>query len=186
MRHQPDGPRPLAAHPHSTPLTWARHGCAGSWSFVRWVFDARPGSGLHGWPVLAVHAQEIAAWQRQQSTQAVASNATLPAHRHRRQTKAALPRPPSLQPGRGVACHRFCQCVGLHGQSLGCSPAAPALQRWPQPWCWLVPQWMLSSACGWPGARRAWPMPQRLVVMIGMTLAATAIDPSWWLHPWAR
>ena len=45
----------------------------------------------------------------------------------------------------------------------------------------LVPQWMLSSAwLAWSPSRRPTPA---LAVMIGMTLAATAIDPSWWLHP---
>ena len=53
--------------------------------------------------------------------------------------------------------------LGFTAKAWSCSPSCPSpFNTGPQPWCWLVPQWMLSSACGWPGARRAWPMPQRL------------------------
>ena len=49
---------------------------------VRWVFERKTRQRFARLAqFLAVHAPEIAAWQRQQSTQAVASNATQPVHR---------------------------------------------------------------------------------------------------------
>ena len=81
MRHQPDGPdRSLLIYTYTFDvgpacLRWILE------PFVRWVFERKTRQRFARLAqFLAVHAPEIAAWQRQQSTQAVASNATPPVH----------------------------------------------------------------------------------------------------------
>ena len=81
MRHQPDGPdRSLLIYTYTFDvgpacLRWILE------PLVRWVFERKTRQRFARLAqFLAVHAPEIAAWQRQQSTQAVASNATQTAH----------------------------------------------------------------------------------------------------------
>ena len=72
----------------------------------------------------------------------------------------------------------------LHGQSLD------LLAKLPQPLQHWASAVVLAGAAAdaviglwlaWRPSRMAYAT--ALAVMIGMTLAATAIDPSWWLHP---
>ena len=82
MRHQPNEPnRSLLIYTYTFDvgpacLRWILE------PLVRWVFERKTRQRFARLAqFLAVHAPEIAAWQRQQSTQAVASNATQPVHR---------------------------------------------------------------------------------------------------------
>lgn len=72
----------------------------------------------------------------------------------------------------------------LHGQSLDLLAKLPRpLQRWAT--AVVLAGAAVDAVIGlwlaWRPSRMAYAT--ALAVMIGMTLAATAIDPSWWLHP---
>lgn len=72
----------------------------------------------------------------------------------------------------------------LHGQSLELLAKLPLpLQHWATTvvLAGAAVDAVIGLWLAWRPSRMAYAT--ALAVMIGMTLAATAIDPSWWLHP---
>ncbi len=179
--HQPDGPdRSLLIYTFDVGpacLRWILE------PVVRWVFERKTRSALHGgrFPPCPRDCRMAA-----------------PAIHSGRGVKRYPARTPSMSantkaaPSLGLLrfslvvvwlATAFVSVWELHGQSLELLAKCPSpFNTGPQPWCWLVPvDAVIGLWLAWRPSRMAYAT--SLAVTIGMTPAATAINPSWWLHP---